>query len=229
MTQVMDYGTELAVPTHPGQLMVDHLPRVNLLPDEITEGHRLRAAQFVMAGIVASSLLAVTVIWLIAGQEVSSARSGLDSANASRANNAAQVAELQPVAAKYQELESRRAMLAAAASSEVRWSQYLTDLSLTVPDNVWLTSMTVAPVVPNTGQDTSLPSDAVATITFSGKALAHDQVAVWLESVAKQQAYVNVYLNTSNEEKIGNQVVYSFTSTATVTKTALSNRYTSGS
>ncbi len=63
-------------------------------------------------------------------------------------------------------------------------------------------------------------------MTFTGVGFAHDDVAVWLESLAKQKGYANPYFANSTEALIGTRKVVNFTSTTTLTSAALSGRYT---
>jgi Tfp pilus assembly protein PilN len=204
-------------------VLASSLPRVNLLPPEIAEAGRLRSIQLGMGAAVAAALVVVGGLWFIAGQQVQSEQDELDAATATQATVSKQVNDLAPVAAVYAEVEDRRLLLEKALGGDVEWSQYLTDLSLTVPENVWLTSMNVTPQAAGTG--TGGASDAVATITFAGTAQQHDDVALWLESLAKQKGYTSVYFNSSTEKEIGTTKVVDFTSTVSVTRDALSGRY----
>ena len=54
---------------------------------------------------------------------------------------------------------------------------------------------------------------------------AHDDVAAWLESLAKEKGYTNPYFSSSTKAAIGSRPVVNFTSTVTVTKDAYSGRY----
>jgi hypothetical protein len=55
--------------------------------------------------------------------------------------------------------------------------------------------------------------------------MQHDDVAVWLESLAKQKGYTSAYFNSSTEKEIGSTKVVDFSSTVVVTREALSGRY----
>jgi Tfp pilus assembly protein PilN len=202
------------------------LPRVNLLPPEIVEASRLRSVQLGMGAAVVAAFVVVGGLWVVADLQAQSEQEKLDAATASQTTVSRQVNALAPVQAVYAQVDQRRQLLQTALSGDVEWSQYLTDLSLTVPDNVWLTSMSVAPQTAATGTSgTAANPDQIATITFSGTAMQHDDVAVWLESLAKQKGYTSAYFNSSTEKEIGSSKVVDFSSTVVVTREALSGRY----
>jgi Tfp pilus assembly protein PilN len=107
---------------------------------------------------------------------------------------------------------------------EVRYSQFLNDLSLTVPEKVWLENVTftqaaVPPVLGST-------EPGLGTVTFTGVGYSHEDVAVWLESLAKQQGYKDPYFSSSTEVLVGTRKAVDFASTVTLTSDALSEQYT---
>jgi Tfp pilus assembly protein PilN len=202
------------------------LPRVNLLPPEIAEASRLRTVQLSMGAAVVAAFVVVGGLWVVADLQAQSEQEKLDTAQANQATVSKQVNALAPVAAVYAEVDQRRQLLETALGGDVEWSQYLTDLSLTIPDNVWLTSMTVAPQTTATGTSGTAGETAqIASVTFSGTAMQHDDVALWLESLAKQEGYRSAYFNSSTEKEIGTTKVVDFSSTVVVTRDALSGRY----
>jgi Tfp pilus assembly protein PilN len=199
------------------------LPRVNLLPPEIVEAGRLRSVQLSMGAAVVAALVVVGGLWVVANQQAQSEQEKLDAAAVRQATVSKQVTSLAPVAAVYNQVDQRRQLLETALGGDVQWSQYLTDLSLTIPDNVWLTSMTVSPQAATAG--TGGTADQIANISFAGTALQHDDVALWLESLAKQKGYTSAYFNSSTEKVVGASTVVDFSSTVVVTREALSGRY----
>jgi Tfp pilus assembly protein PilN len=204
------------------------LPQVNLLPPEIGEQRRFRHVQAGLGGAVLASLVVVGALLVAAGAQVGKAQSDLD-ANKAQATtlqaNVNQYAEVPLVAAQ---VEAAHAQLGQAMGQEVRWSYFLNDLSLKMPRHVWLDSMTVASsgvvAAPVPGQY-AVPG--IANIAFVGHAYSHNDVAAWLDSLAKQKGYTQPYFSDSTADKTGtNSDVVGFTSQVTVTDEALSQRYT---
>ncbi len=204
------------------------LPRVNLLPPEIFEKRRLRRLQTVMAGVVTGAVLVVAAGTVWAHSGVTSAQTDLDAATAQRAALTAQLAKYRDVNQTDAKVSSYETMLRAAMGGEVLWSRYLNDLSLRIPDNVWLTTMSVN-AVKTAGAPATAPattSGVVGNVTFAGTALTHDDVATWLEALAREPGFTDPYFSKSNEGKIGDRVVVNFDSTVKVNDEALSKRYT---
>jgi Tfp pilus assembly protein PilN len=206
------------------------MPRVNLLPPEIAEKHKVRRAQLAM---VATGLAAVAVVGVMYTQQsakVSQAEAAKTEALAATTRLNTQLADLRPVQDAYAQVDLARTTLATAMQYDVQWSQYLHDLTLRIPDNVWLTSYTVkldggASAAAPGGAGGPVLDPGLGTVTFTGTALTHDDVAAWLESLAKQKGYANTYFTASVEDHIGATKVFNFTTTTQLTEQALWKRY----
>jgi Tfp pilus assembly protein PilN len=208
------------------------LPRVNLLPPEIGQARRFRHVQFGLGAGILGSLGVVAAVFIMASGQVGAAQDDLDASNAQTTKLDAQTAEYAQVPLVYSQVEAARAQLELAMGKEVRWSFYLNDLSLKTPHDVWLTTMTVlasdptaaaAPTAP--GQQTSYIQPGVASVSFEGYAMKHNDVANWLDSLAKQKGYDQPYFTDSSKEMIGDTAVVKFKSQVSVTDDALSKRY----
>ena len=207
------------------------LPRVNLLPPEIEQERRFRRVQLGLGAGVLASLGVVAALFLAANGQVADAEGDLADSKTQTSRLEAQAAEYSQVPLVYSKVEAARAQLELAMGKEVRWSFYLNDLSLKTPGKVWLTTMTAA-----VNQDAAGPALAAAgapgyinpglgTVTFEGFAVAHNNVANWLDSLAKQKGYDQPYFTDSTKEKIGETEVVKFKSQVSITEDALSKRY----
>ena len=94
-------------------------------------------------------LLLVIAIWVAVGYGYVSAQSGINAAqdqlNAEQSNSSSlqhQLAGLTHVSATYSQVSAAKALIAKAMTNEIQWSHYLNDLSIKVPDDVYLTSVT---------------------------------------------------------------------------------------
>ena len=208
------------------------LPRVNLLPPEIGEQRRFRKVQAGLGAGVLAALGVVGALTLLATGAVSDAQTELDTAKAQQTQLQAQQAQYAEVPLVFAQVEAAQAQLSQAMGNEVRWSYFLNDLSLEIPGKVWLTSMTVtqnvdaaaaAVAAPATG---SYLTPGIGTVTFEGKGYAHNDVASWLVALAKQKGLTQPYFTSSTKEAIGAENAVTFSSQATVTAEALSERYT---
>jgi Tfp pilus assembly protein PilN len=211
------------------------LPRVNLLPPEIAEQRRGKQVQVGLGAGLLATLAVVGGLTLLANNAVSNAEEDLATAKARGTQLEAQKTEYAEVPLVYAQVEASQAQLTAAMGQEVRWSYFLNDISLAIPSKVWLTSMTVT-------QEVDAASDAVAsatagepanyldtglgTVTFEGRGTEHNGVAAWLNALAKQKGLSQPYFTSSTKEPIGDEDAVTFSSQATITEDALSQRYT---
>jgi Tfp pilus assembly protein PilN len=201
------------------------LPQVNLLPPEIAERRKLRRLQYALGGLVALSVVAVGGVYEMGHSSVATAQQQLTQAQDQTVLLQSQLAKLSNVDAVNKQLDATKALYVAAMSPEVQWSHYLNDLSLTIPDNVWLTSIaaneTNAPA--STAAGSVLPT-GLGTVTFSGVAFTHDDVATWLETLAKEPGYLDPYFSNSSETLLGPRTIVKFTSSVILGQQALSGR-----
>ncbi|HWC33204.1 MAG TPA: PilN domain-containing protein [Mycobacteriales bacterium] len=211
------------------------MPRVNLMPPEIAQAARFRQVQ---VGLGAAVLAAVAVAGLLYVHEHSGVAAAKDELAAAQQTNASlqtKLASLNAVKETFAAVQARQAMLTTAMGSEVRWSFILNDLSFRMPSNVWLTNLSVSPTsttaappaAPATLGSSAAPAAVVpiATITFSGIGFKHDDVAAWLDSMAKEKSFSDPTFGNSTESTVGTHPVVDFSSTVIVTSVAESGRY----
>ena len=200
------------------------LPRVNLLPPEIGEAVRFRRIQLGLGGGVLAALGTVTLLYVLAVGSVNDATTELEAATATGTQLQAESAKYAEVTAVYAQAAAAEAMLTQAMGEEIRYSTFLNDLSLTVPEKVWLRNVafTQAPTPPAVGST----EPGLGTVTFTGVGYSHEDVAVWLESLAKQIGYTDPYFSSSTEVLVGTRKAVDFSSTVTLTSAALSEKYT---
>jgi Tfp pilus assembly protein PilN len=204
------------------------LPRVNLLPPEIEQARQFRRVQFGLGAAVLASVVVAGALFVAANAEVGKAQDDLDANKAKATQLQSNVDEYAEVPLVFGKVEAARTQLGQAMGQEVRWSYFLNDLSLKIPRHVWLDSMTVtsntAVAAPTVDQYAAV---GVASIAFEGHGYAHNDVAAWLNSLARQKGFTQPYFTDSTVDPLGtNDHAVKFSSTVTVTDDALSNRYT---
>lgn len=207
------------------------LPSVNLMPAEIAEAARFRRFQLAMGAAVVGAIAIVGALYVHDKSAVSDAQSQLTAAQAAHTAAQNQLNSLSSVSDVYAQVAAKEAMVTQAMGQEVDWSTYLSDLSLRIPDNVWLTNLQVtqnatgltATAPPPAG---SLTPASIGTITFGGVAFSHDDVATWLDMLAKEKGFANAYFSNSTKATIGTKSVVNFTSSVNVTDAAKSGRFT---
>jgi len=204
-------------------------PRVNLLPPEIGERARFRKVQSGLALAVLSAAGLAGLLYFMAVGEAGQASRELDATRATTATLQAEAATYAEVPRIYTQVAAAEAQLTQAMGQEIRWSYYLNDLSLRIPEDLWLDRLTVTQNVdattgtlPTAGPTGSPP---VATVTFEGTALEHVDVAAWLRSLLKMQGNYDPYFTRSDRTTIGDTSVVDFDSSVSIDDKALSGRY----
>jgi Tfp pilus assembly protein PilN len=221
MSVLSEHQQQTAQPVGTGHPI---LPKVNLLPPEIGEAARFRRIQ---AGLGAGVLAAAGVVALLyvgATGSVNAADAELQASTATGVQLEAETAKYADVTAVYARAAAAEAMLTQAMGEEVQYSQFLNSLSLSVPENVWMKEVTFSQVAVPPSLGSTEPG--IGTVTFTGVGFSHDDVAVWLESLAKQDGYANPYFSSSEEAFIGTRKTVGFSSSVTLMPEALSERFT---
>ena len=221
MSLLSDHLEESRPPVGSG---LQTLPRVNLLPPEIAESARFRRVQYGLGGGLLAVVGVVALLYVFAVASVNNATTELETATATGTALRAETAKYADVQAVYARAAAAEAMLTQAMAQEVRLSQYLNDLSLTVPENVWVQNVSFGRTVVPLALGSAVPG--IGTVSVTGIGFKHDDVAVWLESLAKQQGYADPYFTRSTKGAIGVRETVTFTSTVTMTTDALSGRFT---
>lgn len=199
------------------------VPRINLLPPEIEAERRLRKTQGILGGVAMGVVALLAGGFVLSVAAVNQAEEGL----ATEQNRTLQLqteegryAEVPKVLAQVEEAQSARAL---AMFSDVKWFDYLHNVAATYPEDVWLSDMT-ATVAASSASATSgaLPTDPLATpgmgtVSFSGTALRHSDVATWLDVLAATDGFADPSFSSSARSEIGGQTVVNFSSSVVVT------------
>ncbi|MBV9487188.1 MAG: PilN domain-containing protein [Frankiaceae bacterium] len=204
------------------------MPRVNLMPPEIAEAERFRRLQLAMGGAVVLSAVVVGFLYHNAKSGISSAQAELATAQQQQTSLNAKLQDLSSVSQTYDSVHAKQVLLQQAMGQEVRWSYVLNDLSFRIPSNVWLTAVQAEETAADpaaTLQPGGTPG-AIGSVLFNVTAYKHNDVATWLDSLAKEKGFANPSFSSSNETVIGTRGVVSATTSTDLTSDALSNRYT---
>lgn len=208
------------------------VPRVNLLPPEIIERRVFARTQKWLVAAVLSVLLVLAGVYFLQVLAKNKAADELAVSQATGVTLKAEEAKYADVPRVYKSIEDAQSARQTAMSQDVEWFRYLTDFSLTMPADVWLTSldMSLAGATPATPATTTVnpgvvTTPAVGTLTFAGTAYDHPDVAAWLVTLAKERAVTEAYFSASTKAKIGTKDVVNFTSTASLTADGLSHRF----
>jgi Tfp pilus assembly protein PilN len=205
------------------------LPRVNLLPPDIAEKRAFQRIQLGLGGAALAAVSLVGLLYFSASHSVTSANESLSSAQATNSTLQRQAAKFRDVTQIYAAAAAAQVQLSSAMGDEIRYSQLLNDLALTVPSSVWVTSVgfvqTPTSRAVSPAGTLAVAAPVAGTFTVSGVGFSHVDVALWLEAVAGLKTYANPYFTNSTEVLLGKRKTVNFSSTANLTPQAMSNRY----
>jgi Tfp pilus assembly protein PilN len=204
-------------------------PHVNLLPPEIAAEAKFRRTRMLLSLVVVGAVAVTGGLYVMASNQAASAADDLASAQATQSQLQAEAAKYADVPKVYAQVAAAQQDLTQAMGQEVRYSYVLNDLSLTLAgvNGVWLTNLAVSQAVDDPSSSKSaLGNPSIGTITFTGDATKHTDVAAWLDGLAKTPYYTDPYFSSSVVgQPIGTTPIVTFTSQVSLTEKALSNRY----
>jgi Tfp pilus assembly protein PilN len=196
------------------------MTQVNLLPSDVKERQltrRLTAAVILAVGAVMALLF---VVFILQAAKLSDANHKLQAQEATNANLDSQILELKPFADLKAQVSNREALTATALDGQVLWSGVLRDVSMVIPDKVWLSGLVgslnapaqapapAAPAAPGaTPSPGTTPPPVVApvgpalvgTIQFQGFADDHPSVAQWLTRLERVTGWANPWVSNATE------------------------------
>ncbi len=198
------------------------LPSVNLIPPEIQEARDFNRLQFGLAALVALAVAGVGAFYVQARSGEGDARAALADAQAQQQAAQRKLHGLQYVTAAKQDAAAAEATLTQARSTNVHWSDTLNDLSVSLPTNVWYTSLNIVEAAkPGTFLTSGDVPDDLAIITLQGYGRQHNDVAAWLNAMENVPAFKSQTFSSSKESLIGPTPVVQFAATVSVDKSAL--------
>lgn len=196
---------------------------INLLPkDDARRTGKQKKQWIVLIPVVIALLLTVALAaaFLNASGKVKSKQAELTGLQAELAAiPTPDVSKVQSQNALAAEKQTRVTALNAALSHRVAWDRVLRELSLVLPSDVWLTTVSAkAPVSSSVATATAAPAGAVAAtgLTLDGYTYSHAAVARLLSRLAVIPDVTNVQLQQSQLSKVGTAQVVHFTIAADV-------------
>jgi Tfp pilus assembly protein PilN len=197
-------------------------PRVNLLPPEIQENRAFKRVQIGLGAVVLVAIGGVLAMQMNGQGAVHSAKAAL-AADADKAPRLQKTLNgLQYVTQAKSNSDAAKATIKQVRSTNVHWADFLNNLSLTLPPNDWYTSLGFSQkVLPGSlAAGTAAPS-TIGTITFAGAGLKHNDVAAWLDAMAKEDNLIDPTFSQSNEILIGSTKTIQFQGSVSVTSGAI--------
>jgi Tfp pilus assembly protein PilN len=211
--------------------------RINLLPPEIAERRRVRqqAALLIVVGVAFVFLLAA--IWFVRNLEIGRQEQRLAEARAEAQELEAEIAKRSEIRELEEQVKERQQTLAALMVGDIAWSRLLIELSMIIPGDSWLTSLTAqaqeeaAEGAPAEQPPAEVPAEEGAlpprlgTLIFAANTFDFPGVSKWITRLQGLKSLQNIWVPSATKAQIGTRDVITFTSTADLSPAAESNRF----
>jgi Tfp pilus assembly protein PilN len=200
--------------------------RINLLPPEIRERQRARRRVVAVVAVGLVVLLLLGGFYLLQLMRLNDLRDDLEAQQARNNELRAQIADLQEVAELQQQLADSQQLLADILANQVYWSGILRDISLVIPGETWLNGLTGTLVGAEAaeGTEAEVAPGLVGSISFTGFAFDHRDVALWLSRLEDVRGFLNPWLETSTKTEIDTTEVVNFTNSVDLSEQSLARR-----
>lgn len=215
-----------ALPQVPLMRAFNLLPREEGRRESVTseeDGRKPSTPQLVLAVVGLLLVAALASIFLITNATVADKQAELDGLRSELAalNEAAEKPSApEPDGTLVQERNNRTGALATALGQRVAWDRLLRELSLVLPDDVWLTRLTAkaggaGALDPNAPPDPNAAPPA-STFEIGGYTRKQEHVAQLLSRMGVLPQVASVQLLGATATKIGEEDVIEFTISATM-------------
>ena len=192
---------------------------INLLPPEFGQ-RRVRRRRMILLGFVFASYIALlgmgVLIW---SGRVDNARRDVEAQNTIVQTLQRQViglADFGDLAIRFQD---KADLVSRALSRDVDWGIIMNDLARLLPPRLWVETFSgtvVAETIPG----------VIGQVSFSGIGFDFPDVSAWLRALDSDQfsGITGTWVSTLSQGTVGSEDVVTFSSTATLTPAAVTNR-----
>ena len=187
------------------------MTQVNLLPVEVQQRRTSRRQTTMVAAAVAGVMGFLFLVFILQSTRLATANRQLEEQAAANARLETEISGLTRFEELKQAVTTKETLLANVLRGEILWSNVLRDVSLVIPRDMWLTSLSGSMHASSTSTTTTSPVDGglVGNIQFQGQAFAHTTVADWLTRLEQVEGWMNPWISTSSKSGTGTQVSFS--------------------
>ncbi len=181
------------------------MTRIDLIPPELVEKHQARRVISLMAigaGVVFGVLL---IIYLLTLGQIILATNRVDKIKAQNVQVQASISKLKSYDDRKKVLDERQKIIDTIVTDQVQWSSVLNDISMVVPNDVWLKSIKIdiAPILAAKEQAAGASNKTPAPpVIIIGDAFDHAAVARWLVHLGEINQFRSVWLDYATEQAV---------------------------
>lgn len=205
------------------------LPKVNLLPPEVTAQNTFRRTQLILGGATLLVIAGLGAGWVGSMMQVGAAEEALAAEQVTAQELQAEEARYAEVPRVLSAIESVQNAQAQAMATDVAWYAQLDKVNQEFPEGLKFTSLSVtmndAGAAADTGNPLAAPN-TIGTMTVEGIGPDYVNVAAWLDALEGHDGFVDPYYSQATrsvDETKKKEVTVS--TTVNFTDGILSNRY----
>jgi Tfp pilus assembly protein PilN len=181
--------------------------QVNLLPPEIRQRQRLQRLTSIVIGGGFVLILLVLGLYAVQVGRLSSVNADIERQNANNDAITKQIQPLQQWAQLRTRAQQKQSLLDSAYSGEVSASSMLQDVSLAIPSDAYLTSLSIQISTPQVGVGAE-PSPFVGSVTASGRAASIQTLSSWLTRLEGVNGWDNPWVTTISKDASTGQYLF---------------------
>ena len=181
------------------------MTQVNLLPSDVRERQRSRRLVAAAVAAVGAVVALLFFVFVLQSARLSNTEQKLNAQQAVNADLQSKIGQLQQFADLKQTVAAREAVRAGALNGQVAWSGVLRDISMVIPNQMWLTGMNAtltdtsslpASGTPPTSSGAIAPTMA-GSIQFQGMASDFPTIGKWLTRLEQVKGWVNSWASSA--------------------------------
>ena len=194
---------------------------INLLPPEQAERSRAARRRAFLGFVLIAYLALLAAGWWLFNQRAMAVEQDLMDQQTINEAIQREINQLDDARQLARTFDDRVGQLNEALAVDVEWGRLLNDIGRLIPDTVWLNSFTATI---STTQEEDDPR--YGSVVMSGVAFDYPDAATWLLTVdaAEWPALGGAWVNNTAAGQIGQSEVVTFSSAASITAGALTNR-----
>jgi Tfp pilus assembly protein PilN len=182
------------------------MTRIDLIPPEVVEKHKSRRIITIIVIAFAALFGISLVVYLITLSQTVMAGNRVDIIKRENTKVQTYTQKLKPYQDRKQSLDERQAIIETMIADQVQWSSILNDISMVVPNKIWLKSIKMDTSEILKAKDSTAATAATTApkppVTIVGYAFSHSDIARWLVHLNEINQFRGVWLDYATEQTI---------------------------
>ena len=199
------------------------MTQVNLLPTGVREKQKTRRVTVAAVVGVAGAMMILLLVYVLQVGRLASASRQLTAQESINRDYRSKIQALQPFADLKTNVANRQALVAQLMQGEILWSGVLHDLSMVLPDQMWLTGMTGTLNTSGAAGSGAASAGLAGNIQFQGYSFDHPTVTLWLVRLQEVHGWVNAWISNAARTDFNNHSLVQFVSSVDLTTDATTN------